>query len=130
VVLFTTAGSPQALFGEAVGPCAVIVGCTGSVHLSGSFATITASLGQNAPVGILVQRIVRQRRVHHLLVLKVKTVGKVPLGNRRHGRLRIRWNLRVNGHRLRAGRYLITLRAFTKGHKVIARSRPIIIRIR
>jgi hypothetical protein len=48
-----------------------------------------------APLGILIQRIVSDRRV---------PVGRVPFGLKDTGRLGIRWNLLVNGHQLYRGR--------------------------
>ena len=44
----------------------------------------------------------------------------------------MRWNLRVNGRRLRAGRYVVTLRAFSaKGpRRVVAHAQPVVVRIR
>lgn len=118
---FTRAGSPQALFAQAFGPCAVISGCAASVQVSGGQATISATLGTDTPVGILVQRLVHGR---------AHRVGRVPFGLKRHGRLRQRWNLRVNGHRLRPGRYRITLRALDRRGRVIALARPVVIRVR
>jgi hypothetical protein len=68
--------------------------------------------------------------VNGVIVRKLKVVGRVPLGTHRRGRVRIRWNLRVNGRKLAKGRYLVTLRAFSKRHKVIALSQPTEIRVR
>jgi hypothetical protein len=129
-VLVTRALSPQALFAGAVGPCAIFVGCLGNIHVSAGQATITTSLGQNAPVGILVQKILSQRKVNGVLVRKLKLIGRVPLGNHKKGGVKIHWNLRVNGRKLSPGRYLVTLRAFSKRHKLIALSQPVVIRIR
>jgi hypothetical protein len=128
---FTRAGSPQALFAEAAGPCTVIVGCSDAISISGGQALVTAQLGQGAPVGILVQRIVRERKVKGRTVLTLRPVGRVPFGHRAKGRLHVRWNLRVSGRRLRPGRYLVTLRAFTDNRgRVIARAQPIVLRVR
>ena len=130
-VLVTRSISPHALFAGAVGPCAVFAGCLGNIHVGAGGATITTTLGQNAPVGILVQKILRQRTVNGVIVRKLKTIGKVPLGNHKRGRNSIRWNLKVNGRKLSRGKYLITLRAFDKHRrKVIALSQPVVITIR
>ena len=52
------------------------------------FAVVLPVLrGQGAPVGILVQRIVRQHRVRGKLVRVVRTVGRVPFGPKAKGRL-------------------------------------------
>jgi hypothetical protein len=130
-VTFTGAGSPQALFSEAVGPCALISGCAGTVTVTGATALVSAQLGQSAPVGILVQRIVRQRRVRGQVVRTLRPVGRVPFGTRRSGRLRVRWNLTVNGRRLAPGRYLVTLRAFNaRRSSVVAKATPVVVTIR
>ena len=56
--LFTTAGSPQRLFGQAVVggiSCSLFPGCQVSVTQSGNSATISSQLGQTNTVGILVR---------------------------------------------------------------------------
>jgi hypothetical protein len=67
-----------------------------------------------------VQRVAR----HHL-----RAVGRVPLGKHRQGHLRVSWNLRVDGKRLHAGRYRITLRALDSQKNVLGLSRPVTIRV-
>ena len=85
---------------------------------------ITSQLGQDDTVGILVQRIVRFTRIHGKRVPVLKTIGKVPLGKHHHGRVRIHWNLKVNGHKLHHGKYLITLRGFDKHHVLLGTTKP------
>ena len=68
-------------------------------------SAIDSSLGQSNNVGILVQRVVGSKRVHGERVLVLRKVGRVPLGLHHKGRVKIHWNLKVNGHRLEAGRY-------------------------
>ena len=128
---FTRAGAPQALFAQAVGPCVVILGCQGAGTASQGQVFVRARLGRRAPVGILVQRIVRQRRVHGRTVRTLRPVGRVPFGERAKGVLRVRWKLRVNGRRLRPGRDLVTLRAFSaRGpRRVVAHAQPVVVRI-
>ena len=128
-ITLTRAGTPQALFAQAVGPCALLTDCSFNVSLSGGRAFVEGELGQSAPVGILVQRIVGQRRVRGRVVRTLRTVGRVPFGRRARGRLRVPWDLRVNGHALAPGRYLITLRAFDARHHVVARAQPVVVRI-
>jgi hypothetical protein len=118
--LFTTADSPQRLFGQAVLACPVIVGCVASVQQEDSFALISASLDEAVPVGILVERFRGGRLVR---------VGRVPLGRRHRGQVRIRWSLRVNGRKLAKGRYVITLRALDRHQRIIARARGVTINI-
>jgi hypothetical protein len=48
----------------------------------------------------------------------------VPLGLHHRGRLRIQWNLEVNGQKLSRGTYQITLRGFDRHHNVLGTSRP------
>jgi putative heme iron utilization protein len=95
--------------------------CHLTVKIRHAIAHILARLRQRHPVGILVQRV----RGHHL-----KRVGKVPLGTHRKGHLNLRWNLRVNGHKLRPGRYQITLRALDKHKRVLGLSTPVKIRVK
>lgn len=127
--LFTTVGSPQRLFAQAtVGAisCALFPGCTVTVNQTGSSAVISSQLAQSDTVGILVQRIVRFTRIHGKRVPVLQTIGKVPLGTHRRGHLRIRWNLKVNGHRLGRGKFLITLRGFDRHHVLLGTTKPVI----
>jgi DNA-binding beta-propeller fold protein YncE len=125
-----TGAGPSAI---AVGPdqlsfaCAsVIRGCAVPIQAVSRNGT-TSALAFNpillraAPVGILIHRIVGKRRV---------LVGRVPFGLEPSGRVRIRWNLRVNQHHLRRGHYLITLRIFDRHHHLIAAAHPVAITIR
>ena len=121
---FTAAGSPQRLFAQAAigGPnCVIFARCHVVVHVHHRLARIVALLRQRHGVGILVQRV----HGHHL-----ERVGKVPLGTHGKGRLRLRWNLRVNGKPLHPGRYQITLRALDGHKRVLGLSAPTTIRVR
>jgi hypothetical protein len=126
--LFTTAGSPQRLFGQAAigGPnCVIFAGCKLAVHVHNGAARIVARLRQRNRVGILVQRVVGTRRVHGRRVPRLKNVGRVPLGKHRSGRLNLQWNLRVNGRQLRPrARYQITLRALDLKRRVLGTTKP------
>ena len=131
--LFTTAGSPQRLFGQAIVggvSCALFPGCTVSITEHGHGAVISSRLGEDDTVGILVQRIVRFSRIHGKRVPVLKAVGRVPLGRHHRGRVHIRWNLKVNGHKLRRGKYLITLRGFDRHHNLLGTTRPVIFKVR
>ncbi len=91
--------------------CTVLLSCSAGLTLvepdtSGLEVVIQPQLSAAASVGILVERYVRRRLV---------VVGRVPFGTRRRGRPRISWNGRVNGRRLRPGRYRITLRRLASG---------------
>ena len=130
--LFTSVGSPQRLFGQAIAggiSCALFPGCTVSVTQTGNGAVISSQLGQDDTVGIPVQRIVRFTRIHGKRVPVLQTIGNVPLGHHRHGHLRIRWNLKVNGHRLGRGKYLITLRGFDQHHVLLGTTKPVIFTV-
>ena len=64
---------------------------------------LSSSLRQPSDIGFLVQRIEAGNRVK---------VGRYPLLNHHpEGRLLLRWDLKVDGHKLPNGRYMITLRA-------------------
>lgn len=94
---------------------------TGTVFITkgptGFFATETCTQAQ---VGILVER---QRHGHF------SRFGRVPLGVKPAGQIRVRWNLRVDHHSLPPGRYRIRLRAL-RHNKVFAVSKPFQLRVR
>ena len=94
--------------------------CVVSIKVGFNSATIASRLLQGATVGILVQRIEGKRLV---------TIGRVPFGHHRKGRLTLRWDLRVNGRTLPKGRYLITLRSLGAHRNVIAATAPVKINI-
>jgi hypothetical protein len=130
---FTTAGSPQRLFSQAIVggiSCALFPGCAVNVTASGNGAVISSRLSQNDHVGILVQRIVRFSRVHGRRVPVLRNVGRVPLGLHHRGQVHIRWNLKVNGHRLKPGRYLITLRGFDAHLNPLGTTKPVVFVVR
>lgn len=130
---FTTEGSPQKLFGQAIigGPnCVLFPGCRVTISIQHGVAVISSNLAAPSSVGILVQRIVRSKRVHGHKVLVGRNVGRVPLGRHHRGHLRLHWNLRVNHHRLARGRYVVTLRAVKGSKTVLARAKPVIVSIR
>jgi DNA-binding beta-propeller fold protein YncE len=109
---FATGANPDALaLSCPVFACSVLA--TGRLQVAGNHVVIVTRLNQPIRIGILVQRIVGKRLV---------PVGRVPFGLHRRGRVRVRWDLQVNGRKLRRGRYLITLRALTGGGRVIARA--------
>ena len=119
--------APQAIAGGI--SCALFPGCTVSVTQTSNGAVISSQLGQDDTVGILVHRIVRFTRIHGKRVPVLQTIGNVPLGHHRHGHLRIRWNLKVNGHRLGRGKYLITLRGFDQHHVLLGGTKPVIFTV-
>jgi WD40-like Beta Propeller Repeat len=81
-------------------------------------------------VGILVQRIVGHHRLLGRVVPTLKVVGRVPFGLFKRGRHHVHWNLRVNGHRLRRGTYLVTPRLVTRKLLVTELGKPRVLRIR
>ena len=130
---YTTQGSPQRLFSQAIVgavTCALFPGgCHVQITQSGSGATISSQLSQSGAVGILVNRIVRFTKIHGVKVPVLKLVGKVPLGPQHRGHVHIRWNLKVNGHRLKPGKYLIVLRAFDSHKVLLGTTKPLIVTI-
>jgi 6-phosphogluconolactonase (cycloisomerase 2 family) len=107
-----TAANPDAIaLSCPVFACSVLA--SGHLRVAANRVVIITRLTQPTHIGILVQRIIGNRLL---------PVGRVPLGLHRKGRVRIRWDLRVNGQKLPRGRYLITLRALTNQQQVIARA--------
>jgi hypothetical protein len=130
--LFTTTGSPQRLFSQAIvgGPnCVTFSACSVSVNQQGGAAVISSTLGQSNNVGILVQRIVGIRHVHGNRVFVTKAVGRVPLGHHPRGSLKIHWDLKVNGHSLKPGKYLVTLRALDSHRNVLGYAKPVVVKV-
>jgi hypothetical protein len=92
--------------------------------------TLTVDLRFPTGVGILVQRITGQHRLLGMTVPTLRLVGRVPFGPQRAGHFRIRWNRKVNGRRLRRGRYLVTVRGVTKKGVVHELGKSFTLRVR
>jgi hypothetical protein len=124
---FTTAGAPQRLFSQALtgGPnCVLFYKCQLKVVIHHHRAVIVAKLRQRYKVGIIVDRVGPRstpRSTHR--------IGRVPLGTHPRSTLRLKWDLRVNGKPLKAGRYRVTLRALDKKGNVVGLSKAVTIRI-
>ncbi|MEA2410279.1 MAG: hypothetical protein QOC77_840 [Thermoleophilaceae bacterium] len=91
---------------------------------------VSFSLLQPTGVGILVQRVVGHHKLFGRKVPTLKPVGRVPLGHFKKGHGKVKWNLRVNGKRLKPGTYQVTPRAVTGSGKFRDFGRPAIIRVR
>jgi hypothetical protein len=91
---------------------------------------VSFSLLTSTGVGILVQRVVGHHKLFGRKVPTLKKVGKVPLGHFKKGHGKIKWNLRVNGKRLRPGTYQVTPRAVTPSGKFRDFGKPAIIHVR
>lgn len=101
------------------------------VFSSLNFSTGQLSFQVQSPtgIGILVQRIVGHHRLLGRVVPTLKTVGRVPFGRFKRGRHHVHWNLRVNGHRLRRGRYLVTPRLLSRKRVVTELGKPRVLRV-
>jgi hypothetical protein len=75
-------------------------------------------------IGIFVARVTGRRSLLGRSVPRIRVVGRVPLGRTRKGLNRFRWNGRVEGRRLKPGRYVLTYRAL-RGDRVVNASRSI-----
>ncbi len=91
---------------------------------------VTLTLAHSAGVGILVQRIVGRHMVLFRHEFKLRAAGRIPLGQFKKGHHVIRWKLRINGKRLRPGRYLLTLRALSSRGIVRELATPEVFRVR
>jgi hypothetical protein len=128
---FTTAGSPQRLFSQALTGgqnCVLFYKCQLQVVVHQHRAVIVAKLRQRYKVGIIVDRI-KPRSTGRKPRSTVR-VGRVPLGTHPRSTLRLKWDLRVNGKPLKKGRYHVTLRALDKKGNVVGLSKPVTIRVR
>jgi WD40-like Beta Propeller Repeat len=101
-----------------------------TVFVTGVNPSLLFTLSGSSSVGILVQRIVGHHKLFGRRVPVLRKVGRVPFGAFRRGKHRVRWDLRVNGHKLRRGRYLITPRALTKKGVVRELGKPHVLRVR
>ena len=116
---FTTAGSPQRLFSQALtgGPnCVLFYQCKLVIIIHHHHAELLFKLRKAGRFGIIVDRKVGK---HGL-----KRVGRVPLGTHPRSTLKLGWDLKVNGKRLHAGHYRITGRALDKKGKVVGLTKP------
>jgi hypothetical protein len=92
---------------------------------------VNFTLTSTSRVGIIVQRIVGTTRVLGHKAPKLRFVGRVPLGQFTEGRRhQVRWDRRVNGRKLRPGRYLVTVRSVTRKGEVRDLGKPVQVRIR
>ena len=90
---------------------------------------LSGKLFNPSGIGILVQRIVGHHQLLGHTVPTLQMVGRVPLGQHPRGAFRITWDHRVNGRKLKPGRYLVTIRAVT-GTTVHDLGRSFTVRIR
>jgi hypothetical protein len=113
----------------------------GGISLRETFTLVASSLnfstGQfsfqvqsSTGIGILVQRIVGHHRLLGRVVPTLRTIGRVPFGRFKRGKHHVHWNLRVNGHRLRRGRYLVTPRLLSRKRVVTELGKPRVLRVR
>lgn len=108
--------------------CMNIRACTVGVQTSGGSATFTQTNTVAQFNGILVDRVLRVRRIAGRRVPVTRRVGRVPFGSQRKGRIQIAWDYKVNGKRLPAGTYRITMRTLRRG-KVVELARPLIVKV-
>jgi hypothetical protein len=108
--------------GNEIGVVCIVLACHTHIKIlqGPAVGLLATTLDRAVRVGILVERIVGTKHIR---------IGRVPFGFHHTGRLRIRWDLRVNGRKLPQGRYLVTLRALDNDNRVTARALPITIQI-
>jgi hypothetical protein len=120
---FTTAGSPQRLFSQALtgGPnCVLFYQCHIVVKIHHHKAKIYVRLRKAGFFGIIVDKVGKHG---------TKRVGRVPLGSHPRSTLALAWDLKVNGKRLPAGRYHITGRALDKKGNVLGLTKQTSIKV-
>ena len=123
---FTTAGSPQRLFSQALtgGPnCVLFYKCDLDIHVHGHHrASIIAKLRQRHFVGIIVDKVGKHGSSSASAACRW---GPTPAA-----RCACAWDLRVNGKPLKAGHYRVTLRALDKKGKVLGLTKPFDLRVK
>ena len=122
---FTTAGSPQRLYSQALtgGPnCVLFYQCGWTSMSTTTGRSIIAKLRQRYFVGIIVDKVGKHG--------SLKRVGRVPLGTHPRSTLHLAWDLSVNGKPLKAGHYRVTLRAIDKKGEVLGLTRPVDLRVK
>ncbi len=100
-----------------------LIASSSGVQLSPAVSAITSTTTKKKKttglqIGIVVARITGTRKVLGRTVPKLRPVGRVPLGAAVQGRNAFRWDGRVGGKRLPAGRYALTFRTLTKAGRV------------
>jgi len=95
-----------------------------------SVGSVNFNLSAESDVGILVQHVVGHHELFGRRVPTLKVVGHVPLGGFTKGHRHVRWNLRVNGRRLKPGNYQVTLRSLTASKKIRDLGVPDLIHVR
>ena len=105
--------------------CVTFVECSASLSVInegpvGFSIQSTPKLPAAASIGFLIERYSGRR---------LRVVGRVPFGRKARGHTRVRWGLRLNGRRLRPGRYRISLRSVAgKVPLDVAKRRDLIVR--
>jgi hypothetical protein len=94
----------------------------------GPMTILSPTLSINSQIGIFVARVVGKRKLLGRTAPRLRVIGKVPLGAAKRGRIRKRWDGKVNGKRLRPGTYLLTYRSL-RGRKVTNTSDSIRLRV-
>jgi hypothetical protein len=95
-----------------------------------NLGTLSVSLINPAPIGLLVQRVVGHHQLLGRRVPTLEPVGRIPLGQFQRGRHKINWQPVVSGHRLGPGLYQFTVRALTKAGKIRDLGKPRLLRVR
>ena len=108
--------------------CVNIRACTVGVQTSGNSTTFTQTNTAAQFNGILVERVLRSKRIAGRRVPITRRVGRVPFGPQRKGRITITWDHKVNGKRLPAGTYRITMRTLRRD-TVVELARPLIVKL-
>ena len=108
--------------------CVTITRCNVSAQPTANSVTFTQTNTAAQSNGILVERVLRFKRIAGRRVQVTRRVGRVPFGPQRKGRIKITWDYKVDGKRLPAGTYRITMRTLRQG-RVVELARPIIHKV-
>ena len=93
--------------------------CSTCISTTSTSLLLEPSVTSSSLIGILVARVRGTRTLLGRKVPKITPVGRVPLGKTKKGRNRFKWDGRVEGKRLKKGRYVLTFRALNAKERIL-----------
>jgi WD40-like Beta Propeller Repeat len=91
--------------------------CSGCASRTTTSTQLSPQLTSASLIGIFIARDKGTKSLFGRKVPSIAPVGRVPLGQAKKGRTSFEWDGKVDGKRLKAGRYLLTFRSL-KGERI------------